>query len=140
MHDLPHLLKRAHFIFRQGIDAILAEYGLTAAQMDVLQRVAECECAEHRALQQQMGVSSPTLTKLVDSLVESGYLQRQVSDSDARVKVLVTTEKAMALKEQLDGTCSRFIERSLCDFSPAERLLLVELLQRLIDGAETEAS
>ncbi|MEO1289176.1 MAG: MarR family winged helix-turn-helix transcriptional regulator, partial [Chloroflexota bacterium] len=76
MNQIPHLIKRAHFAFRQEMDTLLADYDLTSAQLDVLARVASCECAEHRSLLQDMDVASPTLTKLVNQLVNSGYLER----------------------------------------------------------------
>lgn len=136
MQNLPHLLKRAHYAARQAIDAALAEHGLTAAQLDVLARVAACECAEHRSLLQDMDIASPTLTKLVNGLVESGYLERQISPDDARVKVFVLTEAGLALQQRVRGTYATMLDQFFVGFSPAERLLLLELLQRLLTNIE----
>ena len=136
MQDLPHLLKRAHFAFRQKLDDTLAEFGLTAAQMDVLMRVAQCECAEHRTLLQDMDVASPTLTKLVNSLVDSGYIERQISEEDARVKVLVMTDTGRELQHQVAQKYPSLLEGVLVGFSQAERLMFSEMLNRLLDNIE----
>ncbi len=139
MYELPHLLKRVHFAFRQVLDTALADYDLTWAQLDVLQRVSDCECAEHRILLQDMDIASPTLTKLVNNLVSNGYLERQISPDDARVKVLVPTEHGLAMKEKITTLYQETVNQFLDGVSPPERLLLIELVQRLIQNVDSMA-
>ncbi|MDJ0756406.1 MAG: MarR family transcriptional regulator [Ardenticatenaceae bacterium] len=136
MQNLPHLVKRAHFSVRQAIDNSLAVYDLTSAQLEVLSRVANCSCMEHRALLQDMEVASPTLTKLVDGLVERGLVKRAVSPDDARVKLLELTAAGKGVHQEMNSFYQPFLERLLSDFSPAERLLFGELLERLIANAD----
>ncbi|MEL6148555.1 MAG: MarR family transcriptional regulator [Chloroflexota bacterium] len=136
MNDIPRLLRRAHFAFRQATDRMLTDYDLTSAQLDVLQRVAQCECAEHRTLLQDMEVASPTLTKLVNSLVDAGYLERRISPEDARVKQLVLTETGHALQAEMIEKYQGAMDCILDGFSPAERLMLSEMLKRVIANIE----
>lgn len=136
MQDLPYLLKRVHFAFRQTMDDELAKHGLTTAQLDVLSRVANCECAEHRTLLQDMDVASPTLTKLVNSLVQAGLIERRISPEDARVKILVLTATGRALQQELSASYHQFVEQLLDGFSEAERLMFTEFLTRLACNIE----
>lgn len=136
MQNLPYLVKRSHFAVRQAIDNYLAPFDLTWAQLEVLSRVANCSCMEHRELLQEMEVASPTLTKLVDGLVERGLIQREVSLDDARVKVLTLTTAGEALQQQISTLYQPLLDQLLFDFSPAERLLFGELLERLIVNAD----
>ncbi len=136
MHDLPQLLKRAHFAVRHALDNALAKYGLTSAQLDILIRVGNHTCIEHRALLDEVGVSSPTLTRLVDTLVESGFIARQISEDDSRVKELSMTEMGRTLRERLMEDYPAFSAQLGAGFSPAEMLMLNELLSRLIANAE----
>lgn len=136
MKELPYLIKRAHFTIRQAMDNALADEGLTSAQLEVLARVANCDCMEHRTLLQDMDVASPTLTKLADTLVKNGYLERKISEDDARVKLLAVTELGKASFVKMEQKFPEFTETLLQGFSTAERLLFAELLSRLIDNAE----
>jgi MarR family transcriptional regulator for hemolysin len=118
------------------LDETLAEYGLSAAQMEVLGPIA---CApndiEHRALLELLGVTSPTLTNLIDGLVERGLIERRVSLEDARVKLLHITPQGQDLWEKLDHLADDFTTRLLAGFSPGEIALLTELLKRLAENA-----
>jgi len=136
IQNLPHLLRRAHFACRQVMDSKIAEYGLTFAQLDVLRRVAACECAEHRALLQDMEIASPTLTKLVNGLVDGGYLERTVSPEDARVKRMALTEKGQTILAKLIGERPKLMGQFVEGFSDDEKRQFVEMLTRVIDNAE----
>jgi MarR family transcriptional regulator for hemolysin len=133
--ELPHVvfwLKHAHLGVRKLLDETLAEYGLSAAQMEVLGPIAcSSNGIEHRALLDLLGVTSPTLTNLVDGLVERGLIERRIGSEDARVKLLHVTRKGQKLWEKLDGLAETFTERLLSGFSPGEVALLTELLKRL---------
>jgi DNA-binding MarR family transcriptional regulator len=135
--DLPHLLRRAHFACRQAMDNKIAEYGLTFAQLDVLRRVAACECAEHRSLLQDMEIASPTLTKLVNGLVESGYLERTVSPQDARVKQMTLTESGQVILAQLIDERPKLMAQFVEGFTQDETHSFLEMLNRVINNAET---
>lgn len=134
--DLPHLLRRAHFACRQAMDSKIAEYGLTFAQLDVLRRVAACECAEHRSLLQDMEIASPTLTKLVNGLVEGGYLERTVSPQDARVKQMTLTESGQVILSKLIDERPRLMAQFVEGFTDDEIPQFLEMLHRVIDNAE----
>lgn len=137
---LPHIIKRAHFAVRHVMDSGLAKHGLTHSQFDVMMRIAESDCPEHRALLKDMEIASPTLTKLVNSLEDSGFITRVVSKEDARVKVLKLTDKGKSVQTQLVDTYPALLERFFNGFSPAEQAVLADLLERLIENAEaTEA-
>ncbi|MEO1288943.1 MAG: MarR family winged helix-turn-helix transcriptional regulator [Chloroflexota bacterium] len=68
--------------------------------------------------------------------MNSGYLERQISPDDARVKVLVLTDAGLALQDKISHLYQQMVEQLLDDVSPAERLLLAELLQKLIQNIE----
>lgn len=137
---LPHIIKRAHFAIRQTLDNELAKHGLTSAQGDVLMRIADCECAEHRSLLQDMEVASPTLTKLVNSLVDSGYIKRGVSPNDARVKVLTLTKDGKAIHQKLRNAYPGYLTQFFKDFTAEEREQLTDMLTRLVENIENATS
>jgi MarR family transcriptional regulator, transcriptional regulator for hemolysin len=135
VHRVLFLLKRAHISVRQAMDTALAEYGLTASQLEVLGPVVKSDGLEHRSLLQWMEVSSPTLTNLVDNLVERGYIERRISSQDARVKLLYPTERGRELWSKLEETQDAFFQQMLKGLSRGEITLMEELLERITHNA-----
>jgi DNA-binding MarR family transcriptional regulator len=88
---------------RKSMDEALQPLGLTAAQFDVFQQLLHEDGLEHRVLQEQLVIASPTLTNIIDGMVARGLVERRISPNDARVKLLFLTPKAHSLCTQLDA-------------------------------------
>ena len=129
-------LKRAYFAGRKAFDEALAEHDLTATQLELLRHVWLQEGIEQRTLQDRLGIASPTLTGIVDRLVERRMLERRPSPEDARVKQLYLTEQGQALHGELILIHERVQARLLHGFSPAEAALLRQWLQRVVENVD----
>jgi DNA-binding MarR family transcriptional regulator len=126
------LLKRLHLATRKTFDEALAKHGLTAAQFEILQHVRRQDGLEQRILQERLGITSATLTGIVDGLVDRQLLTRRPSPEDARVKQLFLTDKGLALDTQVEAVLGHVQERLLEGFSSAEIALLQDWMQRMI--------
>jgi DNA-binding MarR family transcriptional regulator len=87
-----------------------------------------------KRLARTLRISPPNVTVLVDRLVERGLLQRQPSPNDGRATILALTAAGHALAQrarQMSLTMEDGLVRAL---SPGERVLLGELLHKLIDS------
>jgi DNA-binding MarR family transcriptional regulator len=124
-------LKRAYLSTRKYLDDSLQKDGLTAAHLEVLMYVWEEDGMEHRVLQEHLGVSSPTLTSVLDVMVQRGYVERRVSAEDSRVKQVFLTAKGQSLSRELHSSGQRFIKEMLFGFSEGEATLFLEWLQRV---------
>ncbi len=130
-------LKRAYLAMRKSMDDALKPIGLTSAQFDVLQQLLHEDGLEHRVLQERLAISSPTLTNIVDVMVERGLVERRTSADDARVKLLFITPKAHELDEQLRQAGEAFVARMFHGFSPHERGLFLAWIERLTANLES---
>ena len=124
-------LKRAYLSTRKHLDDTLQKDGLTAAQLEVLMYLWEEDGMEHRVLQEHLGVSSPTLTSVLDVMVQRGYVQRRASAEDSRVKQVFLTTKGHALSQEQQSSGQRFIREMMAGFSEGEATLFLEWLQRV---------
>jgi DNA-binding MarR family transcriptional regulator len=124
-------LKRAYLSTRKHLDDTLQKDGLTAAHLEVLMYLWEEDGMEHRVLQEHLGVSSPTLTSVLDVMVQRGYVQRRVSAEDSRVKQVFLTTKGHALSQEQQSSGQRFIKEMMAGFSDGEATLFLEWLQRV---------
>ncbi|MCU0492991.1 MAG: MarR family winged helix-turn-helix transcriptional regulator [Chloroflexaceae bacterium] len=138
--NLSSTLRRLNLAIRRAFDVALDAHNLTQAQSEVMRHVCQQNGMEQRVLQERLGITSPTLTGIVDGLVERRLLARQVSPEDGRVKQLYVTDAGWALDATM-AAVARHIESSLLQgFSPAELALLNDWLERMLanvgDGRE----
>lgn len=132
-------LRQAYLAQRRALDETLSVHHLSAAQLDVLMPLWERDGLEQRELQERAGVSSATLTRLLDGLVDRQLVERRPSADDARVNVLFLTSQGHTLQESLQESAAQFMARALTDFSPAEAMLLRDWLRRFASNLGTSS-
>lgn len=139
-HNPILTLKRAYLSTRKALDDALLPYHLTAAQLDILLYLWEHDGLEQRALQDCLGITSGTLTGLVDSLSSAGYVERRLNPDDARVKQLFLMEKGQTLRNELEDMAKAFFGKFFAGFSQTEASLLREWLERLAKNMGDEST
>jgi DNA-binding MarR family transcriptional regulator len=128
-------LRRASLAMRKAVDEELQTHGLTGAQFEVLRQLWQHDQLELRSLQQRLGITSPTLTGIVDGLVGRGLVERRLSLEDARVKQLCLTPQGQSMNERICAAIGQVNARLLAGFSPAEAALLKDWLRRIVVNA-----
>jgi DNA-binding MarR family transcriptional regulator len=130
------VLRQAYLAMRKAMDESLQAFDLTAAHFEVLQMLIVEDCQEHRVLQERLGISSPTLSNILDSMAQRGMIVRTSNASDARVKNICMGDAAAALHDsaafRMEG--ERFTEHMLAGFSPREREQFLRALERVADN------
>jgi DNA-binding MarR family transcriptional regulator len=132
LHPLIFSLKRAYLATKKTIDTEIARYDLTSAQLDVLMVVHHFPNLEQRDLQSKLGITSATLTKILDGMESRAYLTRTPSPTDSRVRRICLTEVGIHLLETLHQTEQRLFQEMFAKgFSPVELEILNAWLQRV---------
>ncbi len=125
-------LKRASQATRNVMDERLAAYGLTSAQLDILLYLEMRGDSAQRDLQAALGITSATLTRILDGMVARGFVERQASETDARAKLITITAAVDELLCQLQEDEERiFLARFAAGFDEQEIQTLTIWLQRL---------
>lgn len=109
---------------RQDFDVTLPRFDLMA-QLD-----RNPQGMTLSALSKRMMVSNGNLTGLVDRLVESGHLERRVSQTDRRSQVISLTKVGRSEFRQMASAHEGWIADLFGDLSKKERDGLMELLGR----------
>jgi DNA-binding MarR family transcriptional regulator len=119
---------------------LVAEHGLTINDYEVLLRLSRADGRRMRRVDiaQEVFLSPSGITRLLEGLEKSGYVERQTCESDLRVVYACLTDEGMrklraAGKTHVAGIWRVFLDR----FDADERAVLAELLGRLsADGDE----
>ena len=128
---VPFLLYRAAELSHSLANDMLARVQLTARQVGILTLVVEWEPMTQKALGDTLRIDRTTMVSLIDDLERKGYVVRQRHPRDRRAYLVQPTETGRAAKvraiEILDEQQNRF----LAPLTPAQRLQLGALLNRL---------
>ncbi len=135
--DLGVLLNLAFLSFRQALDADLAAAGyddLGASFGYVFRRLAEGECSLTE-LAEQLGMTPPGALKVVEDMVQKGYVERLDDPNDRRVKRLVLTARGRAALRRARQFHARY-EEALAGRWGAGK---IDSLRRVLAGMVADA-
>jgi DNA-binding MarR family transcriptional regulator len=133
-------LLRAHAAATRSLSAQLsADHGLTLSDYEVLLRLARAPDRRMRRvdLAEQVLLTASGVTRLLDGLERSAYVERAACSSDRRVVYAVLTEEGLEKLRAASKTHIAQIEtlfRARLDDSELDELAV--LLARLEDGGE----
>ncbi|MBN9111344.1 MAG: winged helix-turn-helix transcriptional regulator [Pseudonocardia sp.] len=82
----------------------------------------------------QVAVPAPTLTKIVDRMVDAGMVHRRADDADRRRVLVLLTDSGTELRQRLAAAVARAeheVTAALGEDAPAVRAMLERLARRL---------
>lgn len=109
MHAVFFGIKRAHLeVVHRLARGLLKGTGLTAARFDLMRIVCLRPGVRQVSIRWLLGVSAPTVSRMVKALEESGLLERNVDHRDCRCRVVRPTAAgreavAMAMARTVDN-------------------------------------
>ncbi len=123
-----------------GIEQALAESGvdLNFSQFLALKRLAEDGPMAPGELARCVHYSPGALTRVLDKLEQSGYLQRVPDHNDRRALRLELTAAGRTVNKRMIACGNASAERAFSTISEAERLQLRSLLERVLDHLHDE--
>lgn len=86
-------------------------FGLTPAQAFMLRAILANEGALHRELAEWLGIARPTATRVLDSLVEKGWIERHPSEGDGRESCVYPTDAARAIDKSINAASAATTRR-----------------------------
>src|SRR6201998_3016713 len=90
-------------------------YGLTAARFDMMWAIYKTPMrrARQSEVRRMLGVTAPTVSRMVKSLVALGFVRQDPDDDDGRERLVVLTRRGM---ERIRAAVREFIERGTVEF------------------------
>ncbi len=131
----PWLLRRASQRYRDELRAAVGEAGYSDLPQPGFWALDALATSDRDASQlvSQMGISKQAVSKLVDQLVESGYIERLADPSDRRRVVLRLTRRgrkaAGVLRAATDKVDQSLVRRHGTDSLANLRRLLGEMVE-----------
>jgi DNA-binding MarR family transcriptional regulator len=133
--DIGFLLSRASGLVVRASNAALAGHGLRVRPYSVL--LLACDAEEglsQRELADVLGLDPSQVVLLVDELTRAGLVERRVSATDRRTKLVTATDAGRAVRETAARDVDGALTAQLGDLSADERGHLQALLTQLLLG------
>ena len=113
---------------------------MTTNDMHIVETIGLGEAKRSSEVAKLMSVTTGTLTRAVDGLVEHGYVTRTRSDKDKRVVYLTLTERGKAAFEHHKRFHEEMIANAKANLSEEELAILVRSLNQLNEYFRTAYS
>jgi DNA-binding MarR family transcriptional regulator len=120
MNQIFFGLKRAHHGVLRITRSALAKLGLTAARFDLMYVVHDWKGVTQRELRGALGVSAPTVSRMLASLEELGLLRRKRTPYDRRQRLVELTDPGRrcirdAMRQFIKwGAAQLMVDSALC--------------------------
>ncbi|SIO01992.1 homoprotocatechuate degradation operon regulator HpaR [Vannielia litorea] len=131
--SLPIALLRAREAVMAPVRGMLSSTGVTEQQWRVLRVLDENRTMEPKALAQQACLLLPSLTRIMQSLEERGYITREKDPNDGRKLRLAITEEGRALIARHVGESNRIFNELETAFGRERVDALLDLLNELAE-------
>ncbi len=86
-------------------------FGLTPSQAFILRVILEKPESFHNQLAQEMNITKPTASRVLDGLEKLGLIERRQSKIDGREVQVIPTRKAKSMKEDLNSASAEVTKR-----------------------------
>lgn len=113
---------------------LFAEHNITSTQLAALSVIIKEGPISQNQLGRLTAMDPSTISMVVRKLIKSGLAERSASEDDMRFSMIAPTPLGAELGLQLLEISDKVARKFLEPLSLGERLLLMELLKRLIAG------
>ena len=108
-----------------------AKENMTTQQMSVLRILSRKGSVQMNWLCQELSVTPPNITSLIDRLENKGLVKRTEDRNDRRKTEIQLTQKGKKLYETVTGRYTEYIQESFSSLTPEEQKKLSQLLGKL---------
>ena len=129
--DLTRLLIEFYEKFSSWEQGVVRETGLTPAQMHTLEILGSCGDLRMKDLAGRMGVTTGSLTVLVDRLERAGFVARRPHESDRRSIVVGLTREGERHAREHHALHARLTREMADGLSAEEQALFPEILRKI---------
>ncbi|WP_160726030.1 MarR family winged helix-turn-helix transcriptional regulator [Bacillus sp. USDA818B3_A] len=129
--DIRQSLDKISFQMRRDYNESLRELNLYVGQDNLLSRLWLGDGVTQMQLCEHLKCEPPTVTNMVKSLEQNGFIYRKRDEHDARVMRIYLTGKGKELEKPVRFKWKQQQEKLLHSILPEERLILRELMKRM---------
>jgi DNA-binding MarR family transcriptional regulator len=130
---------RADIRLRSDFLEAMSPLGLRPAEFSALILILDNPEITQKHLGQSLRISPPNMATMLDRMVERGWIKRERSITDRRAQHPQLTEAGKELALKAATIAETLEDDALSVLSAGERLILIEMLQKIVRGKHRHA-
>ena len=130
---LSALLREASLGLSRRFAARTQAHGLSPTQWRLLGHVMKGGPKTQAALAELLDVEPISVSRLVDRMVQAGWVRREAHPQDRRARVILPTPQAEAAGPEVLQVIDEVTEAAMADLDAKERSELIRLLRQVIE-------
>ncbi|WP_420224977.1 MarR family winged helix-turn-helix transcriptional regulator [Pigmentiphaga litoralis] len=131
--SLGYCIKRAQVRTYAMLFEMVMGGEMTPARMTALNIIDTDPGINQSALAARLGITGPSVVKVVDALERLGLIDRRLTEGDRRTRSLFLTEHGVAELKALRDNAARYEEAIAKNLSAVERRTLIALLDKVAE-------
>ena len=134
LYTMPgHLIRRLQQVSTAIFTDECGEFDLTAVQYAALRAIAANPGVDATRLSALIAFDRSTIGGVLERLEAKGWLVRDSSPTDRRIKLLRISKQGTALLRLVEPAVHRVQERLLAPLAPGDRATMLRLLHEMAD-------
>lgn len=130
-NSLTYLLTQIATGYKNNLQKMMNEIGLHSGQVFVLAALWQTDGQSQIDLVKSLGLSPPTVNKMIGSLEKNGFVKSRKCGGDGRVMRVHLTEKGIAVKTPVENQWLKLETESFANLTETEKLVLQQLFGKL---------
>lgn len=138
MRNSPSVSRYLSCLYRHTqmyFDRMLQPYGISYGSLAILMVLFHHDGIHQEEISQKLSIDKGTTARAIQKLVELGYINRVVDQSDRRAYQIFLTAKGAALKPELKRLSGEWAARLTSGFTEAEIEQSFRLLEKMSRNA-----
>ncbi|MDM5270915.1 MarR family transcriptional regulator [Sulfurovum sp. zt1-1] len=136
--SLGFVLNRTAIASKNSFNQMIKNYGISPEQWSVIFRVVEQNGISQKELAYSTYKDQGNLTRMIDKLIQKGYINREADTDDRRAIKLFSTDKSVALVEEVIPMSSAHNANMTNGLSEEETTTLLELLNKVYENIQKD--
>ena len=132
--SIDYLLAQICRLHRIRAHALLEDLGLYRGQPPVLRALWEREGLTHSELAARLHVQPATITKMIQRMERTGFVERRPDPKDQRLSRVYLTEAGRLIRDDVQQVWSTLEEETFEGFGPEEDVLIRQFFLRIRDN------
>jgi DNA-binding MarR family transcriptional regulator len=128
---VSYALSRVSTAYRNALERNMGQVGLHGGQVFILIELWKQDGQRQVDLASKIGVSTPTVNKMLLGLINSGLVQRTRLENDARSTRIFLTDPGAGMKDPVEAQWHELEESTVTGLTETERLVLFDLLVKM---------
>jgi len=124
------LINRLSIVNKNSFNKMIKRYGVSADQWSVISKVVKHKGITQKQLSEMTYKDQGNLTRMIDKLVDRGYILRDADENDRRSVKLLATHSSKQLVEKVFSIEQEYNDKLLKGFSQEDKESFTELLNK----------